>query len=110
MTLPFGIDISFYQNPDAIDYDLIAANVSGVILRFCYGTYKDIHVERHYAELSARGVPLGGYHYIIGSQPMNAQADAFNLAVGLKDMRIGCWIDVEDRREGRSSNSRLRRW
>ena len=94
------IDISFYQNPDAIDYDLLASQVSGVILRFCYGTYKDIYVERHYAEFSARGVPLGGYHYIIGSQSMQAQATAFDAAVGAKDLRLGCWIDVEDTREG----------
>jgi hypothetical protein len=31
---------------------------------------------------------------------MQAQADAFNVAVGLKDMQLGCWIDVEDTREG----------
>lgn len=118
MTLPFGIDISehqgindyakmkpiidisFYQAPSAIDYDLLAENVSGVILRACYGIWKDTAFDRHYAEFTARGVPVGAYHYIIGSQSMQAQADAFNVAVGLKDMRLGCWIDVEDTRAG----------
>jgi GH25 family lysozyme M1 (1,4-beta-N-acetylmuramidase) len=94
------IDISFYQNPSAIDYDLLASQVSGVILRGCYGIWKDTAFDRHYAEFTARGVPVGAYHYIIGSQSMQAQADAFNVAVGLKDMRLGCWIDVEDTREG----------
>lgn len=95
------IDISFYQNPDAIDYDLIAANVSGVILRAAYGIWKDTAFDRHYQELAQiRGVPVGAYHYIIGSVGIQEQADAFNLAVGLKDMRLGCWIDVEDRRAG----------
>ena len=93
------IDISFYQNPSAIDYDLLAANVSGVILRFCYGTYKDIYVERHYAELSARGVSLGGYHYIIGNQSMSAQAAAFDIATAGKELKLGGWIDVEDTRD-----------
>jgi len=92
------LDISFYQTPTAIDYDMLAANVSGVIMRACYGIWKDTAFERHYAEFTARGVPVGAYHYIIGSQPIQAQADAFNLAVGLKDMRLGCWIDVEDTR------------
>ena len=92
------IDISFYQAPSAIDYDLLAENVSGVILRACYGIWKDTAFDRHYAEFTARGVPVGAYHYIIGSQSMQAQADAFNVAVGLKDMRLGCWIDVEDTR------------
>ena len=94
------IDISFYQNPDAIDYDLIAANVSGVILRAVYGIWKDTAFETHYRELTARGVPVGAYHYIIGSAGIQGQAAAFNLAVGLKDMRLGCWIDVEDTRDG----------
>jgi GH25 family lysozyme M1 (1,4-beta-N-acetylmuramidase) len=95
------IDISFYQNPSALDYDLIAANVSGVILRAAYGIWKDTAFDRHYQELAQiRGVPVGAYHYIIGSAGIQGQADAFNLAVGLKDMRLGCWIDVEDRRAG----------
>ena len=94
------IDISFYQRPDAIDYDLLASQVSGVILRACYATYKDTAFERHYAEFTARGVPCGAYHYIVGNAPIQAQVDAFNVAVGLKDMRLGCWIDVEDTRPG----------
>ena len=94
------IDISFYQAPASIDYDLLAANVSGVILRACYGIWKDTAFDRHYQELTQRGVPCGAYHYIIGNQPIQAQADAFNLAVGLKDTKLGCWIDVEDTREG----------
>ena len=94
------IDISFYQRPDAINYDLLAEQVSGVILRAAYSIWKDTTFDRHYAEFTARGVPCGAYHYIIGSQSMQAQADAFNAAVGSKDMRLGCWIDVEDTREG----------
>ena len=94
------LDISFYQAPSAINYDLLASNVSGVILRAVYGIWKDTAFETHYRELTKRGVPVGAYHYIIGSQSIKAQADAFNLAVGLKDMRIGCWIDVEDTRDG----------
>jgi len=95
------IDISFYQAPSAIDYDLLAENVSGVILRAAYGKWKDTAFDRHYQELAQiRGVPVGAYHYIIGSVGIQEQADAFNLAVGLKDMRLGCWIDVEDTREG----------
>jgi GH25 family lysozyme M1 (1,4-beta-N-acetylmuramidase) len=94
------LDISFYQAPSAINYDTLAANVSGVILRACYGIWKDTAFDRHYQELTQRGVPVGAYHYIIGSASIQAQADAFNVAVGLKDMRLGCWIDVEDTRAG----------
>ena len=94
------IDISFWQPPLKIDYDKLAEQVSGVILRAAYGIWKDTAFETHYRELTKRGVPVGAYHYIIGSVGIQEQADAFNLAVGLKDMRLGCWIDVEDRRAG----------
>ena len=94
------LDISFYQRPDAINYDLLAEQVSGVILRACYSVYKDTAFERHYQEFTSRGIPVGAYHYIIGNAEIKAQVDAFNIAVGLKDMRLGCWIDVEDTRPG----------
>jgi GH25 family lysozyme M1 (1,4-beta-N-acetylmuramidase) len=94
------LDISFYQAPSLIDYDLLAQNVSGVILRACYSVYKDTAFERHYAEFTSRGVPVGAYHYIIGSASIPAQAAAFDAAVGAKDLRLGCWIDVEDTRTG----------
>jgi GH25 family lysozyme M1 (1,4-beta-N-acetylmuramidase) len=94
------LDISFYQAPSLIDYDLLAQNVSGVILRACYSTFKDTAFERHYAEFTSRGVPVGAYHYIIGSASIPAQAAAFDAAVGAKDLRLGCWIDVEDTRTG----------
>jgi GH25 family lysozyme M1 (1,4-beta-N-acetylmuramidase) len=94
------IDISFYQSPALIDYDLLAEQVDGVILRACYGTSKDTAFERHYAEFTARGVPVGAYHYIIGSQPIQAQADAYNAAIVGKTLNLGGWMDVEDTRPG----------
>ena len=92
------LDISYWQSPAKINYDLLASQVSGVILRAAYSIWKDTAFDRHYAEFTARGVPCGAYHYIIGNAEIKAQADAFNIAVGLKDMRLGCWIDVEDTR------------
>ena len=92
------IDISFYQASSNINYDLLASNISGVILRAAYSIWTDTAFDRHYAEFTARGVPVGAYHYIVGNAGIKAQVDAFNIAVGLKDMRLGCWIDVEDTR------------
>lgn len=94
------IDISFWQAPLAIDYDKLADQVDGVILRAAYGTSKDIHFDQHHAELSARGVPLGAYHYLIGSQSMSRQAVAFATILDGKDLKLGTWMDVEDTRSG----------
>ena len=92
------IDISYWQQPNLIDYDKLADSISGAILRGAYGIWKDTAFETHYAELHKRGVPLGSYHYIIGSQTGTAQADIFNQVVKGKDLKLGLWDDVEDRR------------
>lgn len=94
------IDISFWQAPLKIDYDKLASQVDGVILRAAYGTSKDIHFDQHYAEFSARGVPLGAYHYLIGSQSMSRQAVAFATILEGKQLTLGTWMDVEDIRSG----------
>jgi len=94
------IDISYWQAPTKINYDLLASQVSGVILRACYGTNKDTAFDRHYAEFSARGVPIGAYHYIIGSADIPRQVVAYNAAIGEKKLQLGGWMDVEDTRSG----------
>ena len=94
------IDISFWQAPLRIDYDKLASQVDGVILRAAYGTSKDIHFDQHYAEFSARGVPLGAYHYLIGSQSMSRQAVAFATFLDGKQLTLDTWMDVEDIRSG----------
>ena len=94
------IDISFWQAPLKIDYDKLASQVDGVILRAAYGTSKDIHFDQHYAEFSARGVPLGAYHYLIGSQSMSRQAIAFATILDGKQLTLDTWMDVEDTRSG----------
>jgi len=93
------VDISYYQKPELIDYDLFAAGISGAILRGAYGTWKDTAFETHYKELHSRNVPLGSYHYIIGNYTGLAQADTFNQAIAGKELKLGLWDDVEDRRD-----------
>jgi GH25 family lysozyme M1 (1,4-beta-N-acetylmuramidase) len=91
------VDISYWQNPDLIDYDKFANGISGANLRGAYGIWKDKHFDRHYQELYSRGVPLGSYHYIIGNYTGLAQADIFNQAISGKELKLGLWNDVEDR-------------
>jgi len=99
------VDISYWQQPNLIDYDKFAEAISGVILRGAYGIWKDTAFERHYAELHKRGVPLGCYHYIIGNYTGTAQADIFNQVVKGKEFKLGLWDDVEDRRDTTALNA-----
>ncbi len=96
------IDISNWQRPEAIDYDKIASQIDGVILRAAYGTGApgkfegaDPSFERHYAEFHKRGVPIGAYHYITEYQPIDAQVRLFIDTVKGLDLKLGYWCDVE---------------
>jgi GH25 family lysozyme M1 (1,4-beta-N-acetylmuramidase) len=88
------IDLSSWQNPDLIDYDVLASQVSGVILRAGYGTVKDRFFDRHYAEFDARGIPVGAYHYLQAEPAIN-QATALHNFIAGKSLLLGLWADVE---------------
>ena len=101
MTLPFGIDISKYQNPDLIDYDKIAEQVDFVIMRIGFGWLKDIHFERHYLAFTRRGVKIGGYHFPLNTR-LQEQADMVKQALDVKRIEAGLWVDVEATYQSRS--------
>lgn len=99
------VDISYWQQ--GIDYDKFAAGISGAILRGAYGIWPDTMFETHYKELHDRGVPLGSYHYIIGSYTGTAQADVYNPIIVGKELKLGLWNDVEDRGATTGLNSKV---
>lgn len=88
------IDLSSWQNPDLIDYDVLASQVSGVILRAGYGTIKDIRFDTHFAEFDRRGIPVGAYHYL-RNENAAAQATALQGFIQGKSLLLGLWADVE---------------
>lgn len=65
----FGIDVSTWQKPHLMNYDLIASQIEFVILRcgFTGSATKSLEIdaefEKHYSEFSKRGVPIGVYWY-----------------------------------------------
>lgn len=99
--LPFGIDISKYQDPTTIDYDEIAKQVDFVILRVGFGWAKDIYFERHYLAFTERGVRIGGYHFPLNTR-LQEQADLVKQALDGKRIEAGLWVDVEAQYQKRS--------
>ncbi len=89
------IDISYWQNPRNINYDKLCASVDGVIIRATYGTRKDQYFERHYAECTKRGVPVGVYGFVTEYMNIPAQARAFLDAIEGKIFALGIYADVE---------------
>jgi len=101
MSLPFGIDISKYQDPATINYDEIAEQVDFVILRIGFGWAKDIYFERHYLAFTERGVRIGGYHFPLNTR-LQEQADLVKQALDGKRIEAGLWVDVEAQYQSRS--------
>jgi GH25 family lysozyme M1 (1,4-beta-N-acetylmuramidase) len=108
------IDISAWQDPAKINYEKIAEQVNGVILRGAYGIWKDTRFAQHYATFKRLGVPLGIYHYIVEYKSALEQAGIFynivmsgesftvdmgngygEVVVDAKDFELGFWCDVE---------------
>lgn len=104
----FGIDISVWQPPNSIDYDTLAKEVDFVILRAGFTGHNngkdprnfniDRHFERHYSELSRRGVPIGVYWY--GGAKTKAEADKeielLMKAISGKKLAYPVYYDVEE--------------
>lgn len=99
------IDISMWQSPSSIDYDALAQSVGGVILRIGYtGTAsgsslnKDTTFDRHYAEFTSRGIPVGVYWYSCaneGNEGANEARAALEF-LGGRSLNFPIYIDVED--------------
>ncbi|MDY5589297.1 MAG: GH25 family lysozyme [Arcanobacterium sp.] len=99
------IDLSSWQSPSLINYDALARSVSGVILRIGFtGSYsgsslnKDSAFDRHYAEFTRRGVPVGAYWYSAaneGNEGANEARAALQF-LGGRRLSFPLYIDVED--------------
>lgn len=101
----FGIDISAWQEPGKINYDLLAEEIQFAILRAGFtghGTgssyHEDQYFNRHYEEFSKRGIPLGAYWYSCADMVEEgiAEAKACLKAVQNKQLAYPIFFDTED--------------
>lgn len=104
------IDISGWQLPSEIDYDLLAQNVSGVIVRVHSGaqakkenaaTYLngiDKSYETHIKEFQKRNIPVAVYAYVAAKdkKEMEKEAEEFYKA-SKKYKPTYYWLDVEEK-------------
>ena len=98
------IDISHHQKPADIDYDLLASQISGAIIRVGYtGTgslepYMDETFNRHYWELTRRGVHVGAYWYSAAHEGDDGvrEARAALKYLNGRHLDLPLYIDVED--------------
>jgi len=77
------IDLSKWQPPVDVDYDVLSDNISGVIIRCSYGSKydspfgKEPYFETHYNEFTRRGIPVGVYFFPVEYQPTGNQSRTF---------------------------------
>ncbi len=104
------IDLSAWQAPDSIDYDTLAKNVSGVIVRVQGGSNitkknnatdakgMDTAYQKHITEFQKRGIPVAVYAYVLGTtkKEMRAEAKTFYKAAS-KYHPTYYWLDVEEK-------------
>ena len=89
------IDLSYHEDPSKINYDELCKNANGVILRVSYGKGVDTAFEKHYAEFTKRGMPLGAFIFLVEFNTAAEQAKVFIDKVKGKTFKLGYWCDVE---------------
>lgn len=104
------IDVSGWQLPSEIDYDLLSQNISGAIVRVHSGaqttkenaaTYAnglDKSYKKHIEEFQKRDIPVAVYAYVAASsvKEMEEEAESFYKAASSYKPTY-YWLDVEEK-------------
>lgn len=92
------LDISEWQVPSAINYDVLAGQLSHVIIRIQYGSnYVDKHYKTHIAEFQKRGVPVAVYAWVRGVNIADMEQEATDFWNRAKEYNpTFWWLDLEE--------------
>lgn len=95
---PIIIDISEWQPPIKINYDVLAKQIDGVIIRVQYGSnYMDKHYKTHIQEFKKRGIPFGVYAWVRGTSDYDMQVEANDFWNRAKAFNPSFWwLDIEE--------------
>lgn len=92
------LDSSEWQVPSAINYDMLASQLSHVIIRIQYGSnYVDKHYKTHIAEFQKRGVPIAVYAWVRGVNIADMEQEATDFWNRAKEYNpTFWWLDLEE--------------
>lgn len=92
-----GVDVSHHQDPDKINWPLLASDFQFAIVRATYGTRADKRVREHVKRANDAGLKVGLYHFFRQGQSAEKQYSAFSAE--LLDLRpflhIAPSVDLE---------------
>lgn len=96
------LDISEWQVPSAINYDVLAGQLSHVIIRVQYGSnYVDKHYKTHISEFQKRGVPVAVYAWVRGVSIADMEQEATDFWNRAKEFNpTFWWLDLEEQTMG----------
>lgn len=95
---PIIIDLSEWQVPNQINYDLLAKQVAGVIVRVQYGSlHEDKHYQTHIEEFQKRQVPVAVYAWVRGTSLADMRQEARDFYQRAQRFSpVFWWLDVEE--------------
>lgn len=95
---PIILDLSEWQVPNQINYDLLSQQIAGVIVRVQYGSnYEDKHYQTHIKEFQKRQVPVAVYAWVRGTSLSDMEQEASDFyRRGQKFNPTFWWLDVEE--------------
>ena len=93
------IDISEWQEPRFINYDVLSKEIAGVVVRVQYGSdYIDKHFQTHIREFQKRGVPVAVYAWVRGTSLSDMMVEANDFYQRAKEFQpVFWWLDVEEK-------------
>lgn len=71
------VDLSYYQNPNAMDFDVLAQTYEAAIIRATYGTSPDKRTAAFVKGCRRAAMGVGLYHFFRADQNVTAQFVAF---------------------------------
>lgn len=95
---PIILDISEWQVPNQMNYDQLAKQLAGVIIRVQYGSnYVDKHYQTHLREFQKRGIPTAVYAWVRGTSLNDMEREASDFYQRAKAFQpVFWWMDVEE--------------
>ena len=95
---PVIVDLSEWQPPSTINYDSLAKQINGVIIRVQYGSnYIDKYYKTHITEFQKRGIPVAVYAWVRGSSYSDMEKEATDFYNRAKAYNpTFWWLDVEE--------------
>lgn len=93
------IDISSYQEPSKINYDVLSKELDHVIIRSQYGSrLVDKAFKTHHREFRKRGIPTSAYAWVRGISIADMKKEAEDFYSRTKEFQPVFWfLDVEER-------------